>query len=528
MADHRHQRVVVHANYWLSGLAGHAHQAPPRPAARVDLPHPGPGQGRDRRRRAAAPGRRRGRGHRLLRRHPRLVHGRGRPARALLRRRPRPHRDRAARASTTPSSRPATSAAPATPSACARPAGAAVRRAHPAAEGPRRGRRARWPRSRRRRRRAGRRWAGRAAPTARPSWPGSTRWPTSLGRRATASASCRPQPHHLLSTYYRAADVCLVPSRSESFGLVALEAAACGTPVVAAAVGGLRTLVEDGAHGLPGRGPRPGRLRRRRRRAARPTRRWRRRHGRGGRRPGPGLHVVDRRRPAAPRSTPTSPPSAARCELLPGVDGPSASTDAEDRCDRRARRARAAHRRVARRAAGRRTRSWPPSTGASRASAAGSCGCGASRRTRSPIWFTLGQRTLHYETYVMPAPEENYEQFYEHLLRRNLKLFGAAFAIGAEDAVFLVGQLPVDAARRGRARPHPRLAVRLRRAVLPAGAAHRVRQPLRRLSTPIAFHVFSVLGWRRSVAGARSGKCGSRRPSGMLVRPWRAGPRSTQ
>src|SRR5580693_5854891 len=40
-----------------------------------------------------------------------------------------------------------------------------------------------------------------------------------------------PQPHELLSSYYRAADVCLVQSRSESFGLVALEAAACGTPV---------------------------------------------------------------------------------------------------------------------------------------------------------------------------------------------------------------------------------------------------------------------------------------------------------
>lgn len=59
-----------------------------------------------------------------------------------------------------------------------------------------------------------------------------------------------PQPHHLLSTYYRAADVCIVPSRSESFGLVALESAACGTPVVAAAVGGLLTLVDDGVNGL--------------------------------------------------------------------------------------------------------------------------------------------------------------------------------------------------------------------------------------------------------------------------------------
>jgi len=59
-----------------------------------------------------------------------------------------------------------------------------------------------------------------------------------------------PQPHELLSTYYRAAEVCLVPSRSESFGLVALEAKACGTPVVAASVGGLTTLVDDGGTGF--------------------------------------------------------------------------------------------------------------------------------------------------------------------------------------------------------------------------------------------------------------------------------------
>lgn len=58
-----------------------------------------------------------------------------------------------------------------------------------------------------------------------------------------------PQPHHLLSTYYRAADLVVVPSRSESFGLVALEAAACGVPVVAAEVGGLRCLVRDGVTG---------------------------------------------------------------------------------------------------------------------------------------------------------------------------------------------------------------------------------------------------------------------------------------
>ena len=61
------------------------------------------------------------------------------------------------------------------------------------------------------------------------------------------------------------------------------------------------------------------------------------------------------------------------------------------------------------------------------------------------IWFTLRQRTLHYETYVMPAPEENHLQFWEHLLRRNYRMFGAQFAIGPEDAVFLVGQVPVAA-----------------------------------------------------------------------------------
>lgn len=59
------------------------------------------------------------------------------------------------------------------------------------------------------------------------------------------------------------------------------------------------------------------------------------------------------------------------------------------------------------------------------------------------VWLTLGQRTLRYETYVMPHPEENAEQLWEHLLRRNESLVGAHFSIGIEDAVFLRGEIPL-------------------------------------------------------------------------------------
>jgi D-inositol-3-phosphate glycosyltransferase len=59
-----------------------------------------------------------------------------------------------------------------------------------------------------------------------------------------------PVPQPLLADWYRAADLTVVPSYSESFGLVAIESQACGTPVVATAVGGLPTAVRDGVSGV--------------------------------------------------------------------------------------------------------------------------------------------------------------------------------------------------------------------------------------------------------------------------------------
>ncbi len=59
-----------------------------------------------------------------------------------------------------------------------------------------------------------------------------------------------PQPHSQLADFYRAADALVMPSRSESFGLVAAEAQACGLPVVAASVGGIPYVVSDGRSGI--------------------------------------------------------------------------------------------------------------------------------------------------------------------------------------------------------------------------------------------------------------------------------------
>ena len=59
------------------------------------------------------------------------------------------------------------------------------------------------------------------------------------------------------------------------------------------------------------------------------------------------------------------------------------------------------------------------------------------------VWLTLRQRTLHHEAQFMPAPETNIGATFEYLLKRNAELLGMSFALGPEDAIYLVGRVPV-------------------------------------------------------------------------------------
>lgn len=59
------------------------------------------------------------------------------------------------------------------------------------------------------------------------------------------------------------------------------------------------------------------------------------------------------------------------------------------------------------------------------------------------VWLTLRQRTLHHEAQFMPAPEANEEQVLRYLMRRNAELYAMAFCLGPEDAIYLVGRVPV-------------------------------------------------------------------------------------
>lgn len=58
------------------------------------------------------------------------------------------------------------------------------------------------------------------------------------------------------------------------------------------------------------------------------------------------------------------------------------------------------------------------------------------------VWLTLRQRTLHHEAQFMPAPEEHVAEVLSYLMRCNADLYGMAFCLGPEDAVYLVGKVP--------------------------------------------------------------------------------------
>ena len=125
------------------------------------------------------------------------------------------------------------------------------------------------------------------------------------------------------------------------------------------------------------------------------------------------------------------------------------------------------------------------------------------------VWLTLGQRTMRYETYVMPAPEENAAELYEHLLRRNERLVGAHFAIGVEDAVFLRGELPDVALSEAELDRILGTLYATVEQMLPGSAAHRLRQPARRLTrscfVELAAHRFGVRADRVGEVGSSIG-----------------------
>jgi hypothetical protein len=60
------------------------------------------------------------------------------------------------------------------------------------------------------------------------------------------------------------------------------------------------------------------------------------------------------------------------------------------------------------------------------------------------LWLTLGQRSLRFESQVIPAPEEATHRVHEYLLRRNANLYGMGFAVGEEDGLYLMGNVPLS------------------------------------------------------------------------------------
>lgn len=65
-------------------------------------------------------------------------------------------------------------------------------------------------------------------------------------------------------------------------------------------------------------------------------------------------------------------------------------------------------------------------------------------KTVTTVWFTVRERTLHFESYFLPTPEDNAVAVYEYLLRANARLYDMRFSIGPEDATYLSGVVPLQ------------------------------------------------------------------------------------
>ena len=294
--------------------------------------------------------------------------------------------------------------------------------------------------------------------------------------RPIGCASCRPSRTTSSSTYYRAADVCIVPSRTESFGLVALEAAACGTPVVAADVGGLRSLVDDGAHRLPRRGSRSRATTRRRStrcshdpELAAEMGAQRARRGRAGTRgasPPRGCAV----------STATSPARAlVRCTESGSLATASSTSTA------------GAHELIAAHLEGPvAAEPWVQNVEYDPEIRRWYVRFGCDGRDAATIYFDLHQRTLRYEVYFLPdPPDEPPRALPRSCCTRNHTMYGARFSIGPDGDLYLVGRVALEHLDRRRARPHHRRALRARRAWFQPVVRDRLRpalSPICRLS----------------------------------------------
>ena len=272
-----------------------------------------------------------------------------------------------------------------------------------------------------------------------------------------------PQSRDGLVDVYRAADVVAVPSHNESFGLVALEAQACGTPVVAAASrraagrGGRRSSpgCSSTGHGDEQWADALGAV------ALVPGRRDELRRARRGARP-PVLLGPHRRRPARHlRRRGHRVRRAPAASLRAGLPAGMIDNDRTG-CARRRR-----HRRGGAGRAGRRPP--PPRPGQFLVTLPGT------NRLQTHCWLLVREHALFVQAFVCRQPDEEHDAVYRFLLQRNARLYGVHYALDRIGDIHLIGRVP-PARRHGRgARPRARPGARGRRRRLQHPARARLR-----------------------------------------------------